>query len=125
MAVFTADALRQPVGTSGIEMGSVDLGGMTVIAHKMPAGFDATELLKAAVGETLCTVPHYLVVTKGAVGVRYVDDGREEVARAGDVAYLPPGHTVWAEEDSELIEISPSDETAFLNSRIAGTGLLG
>lgn len=125
MTVVTALNLRQPVGDTGIEMGATDIAGMSVIAHRWPAGFDATELLRAAMGDALCTVPHWFIVSKGQFRIRYVDDGSEETARAGDVAYARPGHTVRAEEQSELIEISPADGTAFLMGRVQATGLFG
>jgi hypothetical protein len=125
MTVVTASTLRQPIGDSGVEMGSTDIAGMSVVAHRMPAGFDATDLLRAAVGDPLCPVPHWFVVTKGAIGIRYTDDDSQETARAGDVAYLRPGHAVWAEEDSELVEISPADGNGFLMARIQSTGLMG
>ena len=36
-------------------------------------------------------------------------DGAEEVVRAGEVCYWPPGHTVRVEEDYEAIEFCPSE----------------
>ena len=101
MAVVTLNEIRQPVGETGAELGSVDMGGMSVLGHKIPKGVDYTPLLEAACGEVLCPVPHYFVVTKGTLGIRYTD-GKEETARAGDVAYTPPGHTVWAIDHPEL-----------------------
>ena len=125
MTIVNAATLRQPVGDSGLEMGSIDLGGMSVVSHRIPAGTDFTELLRAAVGDGLCPVPHWFVITKGAARFRYTDDGSEDVARAGDIAYLRPGHTVLADEDTEIIEVSPADGNAFLMQRIAATGLMG
>lgn len=124
MAVVTLRTIRQPVGTTGAELGSIDMGGMSVLSHRIPAGVDYTELLRAACGDILCPVPHYFVVTRGALAITY-NDGTEEVARAGDVAYAPPGHTVRAIKDVEMAEISPADGNGFLMSRIAATGLLG
>ena len=40
--------------------------------------------------------------------VTYAD--REEVVKAGDVVYMPPGHTSVAEEDFEWAEFSPPAE---------------
>lgn len=125
MAIVTLDTIRQPVGASGAELGSVDLGPMSVLSHRMPAGTDYTDLLRAACGDVLCPVPHYFVVTSGRLGIRYTDDGSEEVANAGDVAYLRPGHTIWAIADVSMVEISPADGNSYLMARIAKTGLLG
>ena len=37
------------------------------------------------------------------------EDG-EEILRAGDVYYLPAGHTGVAVEDTEFLEVSPPDK---------------
>lgn len=117
--------LRNPIGETGIEMGATDAGTMSIVSHLWPAGFDATDLLRAACGEVLCPVPHYFVVVRGAVGIRYTDDGSEETCRAGQVAYLRPGHTVRAIQGSEVIEFTPADGNAYLAGRLAATGALG
>lgn len=44
---------------------------------------------------------------KGRLRIHYAD--REETLRAGDVYYMPAGHTGVAEEDTEFLEIAPSD----------------
>jgi len=125
MSVITLASIRQPVGETGAALGSTDMGPMSVLSHHWPAGFDATDMLRAACGEVLCPVPHYFVITRGSIGIRYTDDASEETARAGDVAYLRPGHTCWANEDLEMVEISPADGNNYLMGRIAATGLLG
>ena len=95
MSVVTLEKIRNPIGEGPGEIGMVDLGSMSVISHKIPKGTDFTELLRAACGDILCPVPHYFVIGKGVLGIRYLD-GSEETARAGDVAYTPPGHTIRA-----------------------------
>ena len=125
MSVITLNNIRQAVGDGGLEMGSVDMGGMSVLSHRWPAGFDATDLLRAACGDVLCPVPHYFVVTKGAAVITYTDDNSQETVRAGDVAYARPGHTVRALEDSDIVEISPADGNNYLMARIAATGAFG
>ena len=71
--------------------------------------------------QSLCPCPHWGTVLKGSIHVRYAD-GREEVVRAGDVYYWPPGHTVWVDEDYEAVEFSPSrpmcDLIDHLNSKL-------
>ncbi len=124
MAVITLKDTRQPVGGTGAELGSTELGSMSVLAHRIPAGLDYADLLRAACGDLLCPVPHYFVVTKGVLEIQYTD-GTAESVRAGDVAYAPPGHSIRAIEDVEMAEISPTDGNAFLMGRIAATGLLG
>ncbi len=125
MAVVTLADIRQSIGATGASLGSVDHGGMSILSHHWPRGFDVTDMLRAACGDLLCPVPHFFVVTKGAIRIRYTDDQTEEEARPGQVAYLRPGHTCWATEDLEMVEISPADGNNFLLGRIAATGLLG
>jgi hypothetical protein len=38
------------------------------------------------------------------------NDNTEEVVKGGDLFYWPPGHTVKAGKDSEIILFSPQDE---------------
>lgn len=37
-------------------------------------------------------------------------DGREEETRTGELFYWPPGHTIRASEDSEIVMFSPQNE---------------
>jgi hypothetical protein len=106
-------------------MGSTDLGSMSVVAHRWPAGFDARDLLSGLFGDQLCPVPHHFVVTKCRIAVTYTDGGAEDTGAAGDVIYARPGHTVRALEAADVVEISPIDGTAYINARLAATGALG
>jgi quercetin dioxygenase-like cupin family protein len=36
--------------------------------------------------------------------------GQEETARTGDLFYWPPGHSVRAEEDTDIVMFSPQKE---------------
>ena len=125
MSVINLNSIRQAIGETGIEMGSADAGGMSVLSHRWPAGFDAKDLLAAAFGEQLCPVPHYFVVTRGRMTVSYTDGGPEETGGVGDVIYARPGHTIRALEASDVVEISAADGTAYVNARIAASGALG
>ena len=125
MAIVTLTDLRQPVGTTGASLGSQDHGGMSIISHQWPKGFDVTEMLRAVTGDVLCPNPHFMVVTKGALGIRYTDDGTEEQCSVGQVAYMRPGHTCWAAEDLEMVEFCPADGNNWFFGRIAALGLLG
>ena len=56
----------------------------------------------------LCPCPHWGYIINGRIRVTYAD--REEILRAGDLFYLPPGHTPLVEEDVEFVEFSrPAD----------------
>ena len=56
-----------------------------------------------------CSCPHWGYVLKGRMRVLYADG--EETLQAGDLFYIPPGHTPVVEEDIEFVEISPPAES--------------
>jgi len=83
---------------------ATDWGDLRSIAIALPAGTDLGPLLKG-LPDDLCSCPHWGYVIKGQMRVSYADS--QEVLRAGDLYYLPPGHTGMVEEDFECIEFSP------------------
>ncbi|MDZ7784254.1 MAG: hypothetical protein U5K56_15385 [Halioglobus sp.] len=99
---------------------SNDWSDLNVARIRFPAGADAAPLLKG-LPQDLCQCPHWGTVIKGSIRVTYAD-GSEEVVRAGEVYYWPPGHTIAVEEDYEAIEFSPSgpmrEVIAHLKSRL-------
>lgn len=83
--------------------------GETAVAYiQLSAGADATPLLEGLPNDK-CSCPHWGYILEGAIHVRYTD-GNEEVCRAGEMFYWPPGHTVWVDEDTTLVEFSPKRE---------------
>ncbi len=58
------------------------------------------------------------MVLKGSIHVRYADDS-EELVRAGEAYYWPPGHTVWVDEDYQSIEFSPAEGMTDLIAHLA------
>jgi hypothetical protein len=82
------------------------------------AGTDIAPLLEG-LEDDLCQTPHWGYVLKGALTVGYAD-GTEEVDSGGDLFYWPPGHTVRADEDSEIVMFSPQHEhTEVINHMLA------
>lgn len=71
----------------------------------------------AALPGGMCQCPHWGVITKGRMTVRYAD--RTEVLEAGDAFYMPPGHAPAAEAGTELIQFSPTDLLAATEAAIA------
>ena len=72
------------------------------------AGTDITELLHGLDGDA-CQSPHWGYVVEGAVTALYTD-GQEETSRTGDLFYWPPGHSVRAEQDTDIVMFSPQEE---------------
>ena len=81
-----------------------DWGDLRSALVALPAGTDATPLFKG-LPDDRCPAPHWGYVIKGQVRVIYAD--HQEVLRAGDLYYLPSGHTAIVEEDYEAVEFSP------------------
>jgi hypothetical protein len=65
----------------------------------------------------MCQCPHWGVVTKGRITVRYAD--REELLDAGDVFYMSPGHAPAVDAGSEFTIFSPTDQLAATEAAIA------
>lgn len=91
-------------------------GGMTVAINEMPAGTDLSPLLEGLKNNS-CQVPHWGYIIKGSLRLKY-DDGKEVVLKAGDVFYMPPGHTGSVVEDLKILDFSPEKEMKGLISHI-------
>lgn len=85
-----------------IEWGEMDAGFWA-----FPAGFDSIGLFQGL--PYGCECPHWGYLLKGRMRVRYAD--HEEVITAGEAYYLAPGHLPVMEEDCEMVEFSPKDES--------------
>jgi hypothetical protein len=109
------------LAAGGVCIQAQDWSDLNVARIRFPKGADAAPLLQGLPGN-LCQCPHWGTVLRGSIHVRYAD-GTEEVVRAGEVYYWPPGHTVRVDEDYEAVEFSPrgpmGEVIAHLESRLA------
>lgn len=114
------NTLPKRLEAGGVCIQAQDWGNMNIARIQFPKGADAAPLL-AGLPDDLCQCPHWGTVLKGSIHVRY-GDGSEEIVRAGEVYYWPPGHTVRVDEDYESVEFSPSgpmnEVIAHLKSKI-------
>ena len=92
-------------------------GGMTVAFNEIPAGTDFSPLLQGLKNNS-CHCPHWGYVVEGELLVKY-DNGTEETLVAGDVFYLPPGHTALFGKDLKFLDFSPEKELNEVMSHIA------
>jgi mannose-6-phosphate isomerase-like protein (cupin superfamily) len=69
--------------------------------------FDVTPFLKG-LPNNRDPCPHWGIVVKGQATIKY--NGKEEIVKAGEAYYAPPGHTGTFEEGTELWEFSPMDK---------------
>ena len=72
------------------------------------AGADITDLLQGLEND-LCQSPHWGYLIEGALTVTF-GDGKVDKVSGGDLFYWPPGHTVRADADAEVILFSPQHE---------------
>ncbi len=83
-------------------------GKMAGEYFSLKAGTDIAPLLKGLEND-LCQAPHWGYLIEGEVTVTYADE-QEETISGGDLFYWPPGHTVKAGSDAEVILFSPQAE---------------
>lgn len=74
----------------------------------LAAGTDIAPLLQGLEGD-LCQSPHWGYIITGKLTVSFAD-GHEESPAASDLFFWPPGHTVKALQDTEMILFSPQRE---------------
>jgi hypothetical protein len=95
---------------------SSELDGYTVNFVTITKSHDLGPMLASLPGGN-CPCPHWGYVLKGRLIVRYPD--REEIIEAGDAFYMAPGHAPEAEEGTELIQFSPTEQLAETEAAIA------
>src|SRR5215210_1927475 len=87
---------------------SAELEDYTVNFVTFHEDVDATPLLRG-LPDDRCQCPHWGYVLKGRLTFRFGD--RQEVFKAGDAFYAPPGHIpVHNEPGSEYLQFSPAEE---------------
>lgn len=91
-------------------------GGMVVAINEPPAGTDFAPLLKGQ-KDDLCQVPHWGYLEKGKMQAEY-KNRPSEIISAGEVFYMPPGHTAKIIEDARIIDFSPEEEMMALMTDI-------
>ena len=87
----------------------VEEGGMVVVRHRIPAGFDSSPLYRGLPGD-MCPCEHWCYLVRGELHYRFADGGAELAVTEGDGFHLRAGHLADVPADAELIEISRSDE---------------
>jgi hypothetical protein len=93
-----------------VQTRAVDQGGMTIAFERIKAGVETAPIYKGLPGDA-CQSPHWGYVVEGRLRV-VLADGTEDTAVTGQAYYLPPGHNVVVEEDTLVVEFSPSEDRA-------------
>jgi len=97
------------VDMGGVLIRELEWGEMNVALEHFPAGAVTAPLFKGLPGDR-CQCPHWGYLLKGSMRVFYKD--HEEVIHAGDAYYLAPGHTTAFDEETEVVEFSPTEDMA-------------
>ena len=91
----------------GVVVRETTWGAMHVEMPTLDKELDMTPLFKGF-PDDMDPVPFWGYVVKGRFRAIYKD--REEVVDAGDVFYLPPGHTVIYEAGTEFVMFGPAEQ---------------
>ncbi len=84
------------------------VGAMGGEYFSLGAGTDIAPLLKGLEADA-CQAPHWGYMICGQVVVTYTD-GNVDTCSDNDIFYWPPGHSVRAVRDAEIILFSPQHE---------------
>ena len=93
-----------------------DMDGYTVDFVSIREEMDLAPLLKG-LPDDRCQCPHWGYVFNGSITVHYAD--HDEIIKAGDAFYMPPGHVPSAEAGSEFVQFSPAEELEATNAAVA------
>jgi hypothetical protein len=93
--------------TLGMDIYEAEWGGMHLGIEIYKKKTDLAPLLKG-LPEDRCQSPHWGYMVKGSMIVKYKD--QEEIVKAGEAYYLPPGHIAIVEANTEMVEFSPKEE---------------
>jgi hypothetical protein len=99
--------LSKAVDTEDMTMLETVWGDMHVEYDVFKKRFDVTPFLKGLPNDR-DPCPHWGVLLKGQM--RVIVDGKEEVVKAGEAYYMPPGHTAIVDAGSEGWEFSPNEK---------------
>jgi hypothetical protein len=83
-------------------------GGMVVVRHLVPAGFDSSPLYRG-LPDDMCPCEHWCYLVRGRLRYRFGGGDSAEYG-AGEGFHIRSGHLADALEDAELIEVTRAEE---------------
>jgi hypothetical protein len=87
----------------------VEEGGMVLVRHRVPAGFDSAPLYRG-LPDDMCPCEHWCYLARGALRYRFRDGAETLEVGEGEAFHLRPGHLADALADCELIELTRAEE---------------
>ena len=104
--------VAEPIAT----VRSDEAGTMTVQYAQCAAGVDLAPLLEGLPGD-MCSCPHWGYVLDGAIVARY-GSGTEETIGAGELYYIPAGHTMRFETATRYLDMSPTEQANIVSAHM-------
>jgi hypothetical protein len=95
-------------------------GGMVIALEQWNKGLDTTEMF-AELPDGACQEQHWGYILKGSITMSYTD-GTKETLSTGQAYYIKPGHNGLVDEDVELVEFTPANQSP---DQQPGSNLLG
>ena len=115
MSIFTRENTEVAVDLEGLgTQHRAEDGGMNIALERWNKGLDTGDMF-ADLPDGACQEPHWGYVFSGSVTMRYTD-GKSETLKAGEAYYVRPGHNAHVDEDVELVEFTPADQTPGINT---------
>ncbi len=97
----TPDEMREsPNGQAEL----LDIGGAQVGRMTFKPGWRWSNDVKPIAGTDSCEAPHFQYHLSGELAIK-MDDGREFVAKAGDITSLSSGHDAWVVGEESVVVI--------------------
>lgn len=109
MPTISHDTASQVRDFAMAEDRTEDFGDYLVTFVKIRQDHDLVQAL-SGLPDGRCPCPHWGYLFKGEITVNYAD--HDEVVKAGQAFYLPPGHVPAATAGSEFVQFSPKDQLA-------------
>jgi hypothetical protein len=119
MSTFTNETTEISWEVEGGQQRKAEAAGMVIALEHWPAGLDTTELFKE-LPEGACQEQHWGYILKGSITMIYTD-GTKETLAAGQAYYVKPGHNAVVDEDVDLVEFTPANQSP---EQVPGTNLL-
>jgi hypothetical protein len=109
------DDLSVAIKGPDAEIRKADFGGLSICLLRLDQGHDTRPIFRG-MPDDLCQIPHWGYIIRGRVRLWTLGDAK--TYESGQTFYWPPGHAPEALEDSEYLEISPTDQYDQLLSHI-------
>jgi hypothetical protein len=94
---FESKSLNLPEEVRKFDKGKVELvnvAGATIGRATFEPGWKWSTCVKPIAGTNSCQAAHFGYQMSGTMTTR-MDDGTEQISKAGDVLDIPPGHDAW------------------------------